>query len=52
MNLTNYTKIELKKVLSSVDEMLTIQICNSFNLSHDQLKELKNQILKELKKRN
>ena len=52
MNLTKYTKTQLQKVLSSVDEMLVIQICNSFNLSHDELRELKNQILTELKKRN
>jgi len=52
MNLTNYTKTELETVLSKVSEMLIIQVCNSFNLSHNELKELKNQILTELKKRN
>ena len=51
MNLTNYTKTELQTALAKVSEMLVIQVCNSFNLSHDELKELKNEILIELKKR-
>lgn len=51
MDLTNYTKTELQTVLSKVSEMLVIQVCNSFNLSQDELKELKNEILIELKKR-
>ena len=51
MNLTNYTKTELQTALSKVSEMLVIQVCNSFNLSNDQLKELKSQIEIELKKR-
>jgi hypothetical protein len=51
MNLTKRTKQELETVLASVNEMLVIQVCNRFNLSHDELKELKKEILKELKKR-
>ncbi len=44
------TKKELQTILKSINEMITIPMFNKFNLSKDELKEMRKQIKLEIDK--
>ena len=44
------TKKELQTVLKSINEMITIPMFNKFNLSEDELKQMRKEIETELTK--
>ena len=44
------TKKELQTVLKSINEMITIPMFNKFNLSKDELKQMRKEIETELNK--